>query len=129
MRNRLSRKKGVQLMIIKKIEEIAWQDVEMEGAKDARVRVVLGPADKAPTFAMRIFELGPGGHTPLHSHPFEHEVVILEGRIAAVSETGSRELEINDALLIYPDEIHRFANLSAAAAAKFMCLVPVGYQK
>ncbi len=116
-------------MIIKNIDSVIPRDVDMEGAKDVKVRVILGPADEAPNFAMRIFEMGPGGHTPFHSHPFEHEAVVLEGRIASVSSQGTKEHIINDVLLIYPGEKHQFKNLSAAESAKFMCLVPVEYQK
>ncbi|MFH1965331.1 MAG: cupin domain-containing protein [Acidobacteriota bacterium] len=116
-------------MIFKNLDSVPRQDVTMEGAKDVKVRVILGPADEAPTFAMRVFELGPGGHTPFHSHPFEHEAVILDGRIASVSSLGTKEHIINDVLLIYPDEEHQFKNLSETESARFMCLVPVAYQK
>lgn len=116
-------------MIIKNIEDVPVRDVNMEGAKDVKVRVVLGPADKAPTFAMRIFELAPGGHTPFHTHPFEHEAVILAGSIAAVTEDGDKPLKQGDVLLIMPDEQHQFKNLSDAEPARFMCLVPIEYQK
>ena len=61
-------------MLIKKIDEVKAKAVEMEGAKDVTVRVLFGPADGAPTFAMRVFEVAGGGHTPYHEHPFEHEV-------------------------------------------------------
>ena len=63
-------------MIIKTISDVAASPVQMEGAKNVSVRVVFGPADKAPTFAMRVFELDAGGHTPFHTHAFEHEVMI-----------------------------------------------------
>ena len=116
-------------MIIKNIDDVPMQDVTMEGAKDVKVRVVLGPADGAPTFAMRIFELAPGGHTPFHTHPFEHEAVILDGSIAAVSKAGDKPLQKGDVLLIEPDEKHQFKNLSDTEGARFMCLVPIEYQK
>lgn len=116
-------------MIIKKTDEVPAQDVTMEGAKDVKVRVVLGPADNAPTFALRIFELAPGGHTPFHAHPFEHEAVILEGTIAAGTEDGDKPLQVGDVLLVEPDEKHNFKNLSDTEPAKFMCLVPIEYQK
>lgn len=115
-------------MIIRNIDTVPLQEVKMEGASKVQVRIVLGPADKAPTFAMRVFELEPGGHTPLHSHPFEHEAFILEGSIGAVSEKDTRRLAVNDALLIYPGELHQFRNLSETEPARFICLVPVEYQ-
>ena len=116
-------------MIIKNIDQIPPQDVNMEGAKDVKVQVLLGPADNAPTFAMRVFELAAGGHTPLHTHPFEHEAVILDGDIAVVTEQGDRPLQKGDVLLVAPNEKHQFRNLSDTQTARFMCLVPIAYQK
>ena len=116
-------------MIIKKIDGVPMQDVYLEGAKDVKVRVLFGPADEAPTFSMRVFELAPGGHTPFHTHPFEHEAVILDGDIAAVTEQGEKPLEKGDVLLIMPGDKHQFKNLSNTQGARFMCLVPIEYQK
>lgn len=116
-------------MIIKNIDQVPLQDVNMEGAKDVKVRVVFGPADKAPTFAMRVFELAPSGHTPFHQHPFEHEAVLLDGDVAAVTETGEHPLKKGDTVLVPADEKHQFKNRSASQPARFMCLVPVQYQK
>lgn len=116
-------------MLIKKISDVPPQDVKMDGAKDVKVRVLFGPADNAPTFAMRIFELAPGGHTPFHTHPFEHEVVILDGDIAVVTESGDHLVEKSDVVLVPPDEKHQFKNRSNAKPARFMCLVPIAYQK
>ncbi len=54
-------------------------------------RVVIGRADGAPHFAMRVFEIGEGGHTPKHSHPWEHEMFYHSGR-ARCSATESGRL-------------------------------------
>jgi quercetin dioxygenase-like cupin family protein len=116
-------------MLIKKMNDVPPQDVQMDGAKDVKVRVLFGPADNAPTFAMRIFELAPGGHTPFHTHPFEHEVVILDGDIAVVTESGDRPVQKENVVLVAPDEKHQFKNRSNTKPARFMCLVPVKYQK
>lgn len=116
-------------MIIKNIDEVPAQDVNMDGAKDVKVRVLFGPADNAPTFAMRVFEMAPGGHTPWHTHPFEHEAMLLAGDIAVVTEVGDQQLKKGDVILMPPDEKHQFKNLSGTEAARFMCLVPIAYQK
>jgi quercetin dioxygenase-like cupin family protein len=116
-------------MIIKNIDEVPLQDVNMEGAKDVKVRVLFGPADDAPTFAMRVFELAGGGHTPWHTHPFEHEAILLDGDIAVVTEDGDRPLRKGDVILMPPEEKHQFKNLSGTEDARFMCLVPIAYQK
>ena len=116
-------------MIIKNIDQVPLHDVNMEGAKDVKVRVLFGPADNAPTFAMRVFEMAGGGHTPFHTHPFEHEAVLLDGDIAVVTEAGDRPLQKGDVILVPPEEKHQFKNLSETKSARFMCLVPIAYQK
>jgi quercetin dioxygenase-like cupin family protein len=121
--------KKVKSMIIRKLSDAAATTVQMDGAKDVSVRVIFGPNDKAPTFAMRVFELDGGGHTPFHTHAFEHEVVILSGEIAVVTETGPKPLKVGDMLLVMPNEQHQFKNLSATQKASFMCMVPIAYQK
>ena len=116
-------------MIVKKIGDVELKPVEMDGARDVSVRGVFGPADGAPTFAMRIFELAPGGHTPFHEHPFEHEILILEGPVALMSTEGPKTLSSGDTALIMPGEKHQFKSLSSRHHTRFMCLVPAQYQK
>ena len=53
--------------------KIEQRVVEMEGASGCKVRSLVGEGDGAPNFAMRQFEVEPGGHTPRHHHPYEHE--------------------------------------------------------
>ena len=115
-------------MIIKDPRDVPKVPVDMEGAKDVEVRVLLGPADNAPTFAMRIFDLAPGGHTPYHDHGFEHEVMILSGDIAITTTEGDRPVKVGDVALITPGESHQFKNQSQTEPASFMCLVPIAYQ-
>jgi quercetin dioxygenase-like cupin family protein len=115
-------------MLIKKPQDVPNVPVTMEGARDVKIRVLFGPQDQAPTFAMRIFEMAPNGHTPYHDHPFEHEVMILEGDIAIVSPESETPVQVGDVALIQPGETHQFKNLSDTQSARFMCLVPIAYQ-
>lgn len=115
-------------MIIKNMQEVPAQPVHMEGAKAVTVRVLLGPQDGAPTVAMRLFELAPGGHTPFHAHDFEHEVIILDGDIAVVTPDGPRPVQKDDVLLVPANAQHQFQNRSDTDSARFICLVPIAYQ-
>lgn len=114
-------------MLVKHIDEVPAKPVEMSGAKDVTVRVVFGRQDNAPNFAMRLFELSPGGYTPYHAHEFEHETLIMSGRIAIVTEAGERPLDVGEAVLVMAGEVHQFKNLSDDQQAKMICLVPVEY--
>ena len=60
--------------------QIKSQAVDMEGASGCHVRWLVGENVRAPNFAMRQFEIEPGGHTSKHFHPYEHEVYMFEGK-------------------------------------------------
>jgi len=87
-------------------------------------RVVFGPKQGAPTFVMRVFDLPPGTSSPFHTHDWEHEVFILSGTAAAVSEAGEVSLEPEDAIFVPPYEKHCFKN-TGQDTLRFMCLVPL----
>jgi quercetin dioxygenase-like cupin family protein len=116
-------------MLVKKIKDVPVVPVAMEGAQDVSVRVLFGPQDKAPTFALRQFELAPGGCTPYHAHPFEHEVVVMQGNIALIQEESETPITVGDVVMVTPDEKHQFRNVSDTEPAKMFCIVPVEYQK
>ncbi|MEM3553827.1 MAG: cupin, partial [Candidatus Bathyarchaeia archaeon] len=59
--------------------EVKPEEAIEEGASKLKVRWLITREIGAPNFAMRLFEMEPGGHSPLHTHPWEHEVFILEG--------------------------------------------------
>jgi len=110
-------------MKVQNLEQIESQGVTMEGAVDCRVRWLIGERDGAPNFAMRQFEVGVGGHTPKHSHPYEHEVFVLEGAGEILDGNTPRPLRAGDVIFVKPDEIHQFRN-TGDATLKFLCLVP-----
>lgn len=116
-------------MLVKKIKDVLAVSVKMEGAKNTRVRVLFGPEDGAPTFAMRLFELDKEGHTPYHNHPFEHEVIILDGKILAVTEKQEIPLNVGDVVMVMPGETHQFKNISDNKPASFICLIPLEHQR
>ncbi|HUT87962.1 MAG TPA: cupin domain-containing protein [Thermoguttaceae bacterium] len=110
-------------MEIKFAEDVAAKPVEMDEARGVRMRMLIGPQEDAPNFNMRMFEVDPGGHTPLHTHPWEHEVYVLEG--AGVVREGTREHKIAPGSCVYvpPDEEHQFLN-AGTETLRFLCLVP-----
>jgi quercetin dioxygenase-like cupin family protein len=110
-------------MKVNHYEQIPQRPVEMEGSHGCSVRWLLGERDAAPNFAMRQFEVAPGGYTPRHSHPYEHEVFILEGQGVVFEGNDPHTLKAGDVVLVKPDEIHQFRN-TGASPLKFLCLIP-----
>lgn len=103
--------------------DVSKTPVEMEGAKGAQIQWLIGKDDEAPTFAMRLFELQPGGHTPLHTHPHEHEVFVLEGTGIVRDNGQERPIGPENAILVPGGCEHNFEN-TGGSVLRFLCLIP-----
>lgn len=110
-------------MKVNHYEQVESQVVEMEGAKGCSVRWLVSESDGAPTFAMRQFQVDVEGHTPRHSHPYEHEVFVLEGQGVVYEGNVEHPLKAGDVIFVKPDEVHQFRN-TGSVPMKFLCLVP-----
>lgn len=95
----------------------------MNGAKGARMRMLIGPEDGAANFHMRHFEVEVGGCTPHHQHPYEHEILVLKGTGIAVSEQGDRPFKPHDVIFVPANEMHQFRN-TGSEPCEFICLIP-----
>ena len=110
-------------MKIAKSSNIKKSPVEMEGAKDVEIRWLISKDDGADNFAMRMFELQPGGHTPLHTHSQEHEVFIVEGRGILVYEDQEHEFEAEHVIFVPSNRKHQFKNTSDSLL-RMLCVIP-----
>ena len=114
-------------MKVQPIEAHAQNEVQMEGAVGAKMRMLIGPDDGAGNFHMRHFELSNGGNTPLHSHAFEHEVLVWSGggtvHIAGKDQAISR----GDVVFVPAGVAHQF-RAEAGGGLEFICLIPAPQQ-
>ncbi len=112
-------------MLVKDYRDVGQDDVDAEGAAGVKIRWLIAKDDGAPNFAMREFELEPGGHTPFHAHDWEHEVFILAGRGVVAGEGDEFPLEAGTVVLVPPNEKHNFKN-TGSDVLRFLCVVPHG---
>lgn len=98
------------------------QPVELEGAEKVSVRVLLGEADGAPTFTMRLFDVEAEGHTPRHAHPYEHQIIVQKGTGMLWTPDRQYELAPGMVALVAPDEEHQFQ--AGPDGLLFFCIVP-----
>ncbi|OGD76809.1 MAG: hypothetical protein A2Y64_06395 [Candidatus Coatesbacteria bacterium RBG_13_66_14] len=110
-------------MLVRRRVDVHQDAVTEPGAEGARIRWLITREDGAPTFAMREIEVDPGGHTPFHSHPWEHEVFVLEGSGAVVGKKGETPLGPGSVVLVPGGEEHNFKN-TGRATLRFLCLIP-----
>ena len=106
-----------------RVSEVEASRVEEEGAEKAWIKWLISKDDGAPNFSMRLFELEPGGRTPLHSHPWEHEVFILSGRCRVILGDEERVVEPETAIYVPPNLTHSFLNIGSEKL-RFLCLIP-----
>ena len=93
-------------------------------APGVTMRIVAGTAEKAPTFVMRVFEIQSGSATPLHAHPWEHEVFVLGGKGVVRSAGKETPVQEGDAAMVLPNEQHSFLN-TGKDMFRMICVVPL----
>lgn len=103
-------------------KDVKAKDVE-EGASKSRVRWLITEEMGAENFAMRLFEVEPEGYSPFHSHPWEHEVFILEGDGLVIDEVKESKFRAGDVIFVPANEKHQFKN-NGEKTVKFLCLIP-----
>ncbi|NWF56433.1 MAG: cupin domain-containing protein [Syntrophaceae bacterium] len=97
-----------------------------EQAKNATGRVVIGQADGANNFCMRVFEIGRGGMTGKHAHEWEHEVFVHSGNGAILRDGKWTPLSAGSVVFIPGKEEHQLKNTGEEPFV-FVCVIPSGF--
>lgn len=102
--------KGIIMQLNRK-DEVKAAAVEMEGAKDVTMKILIGADDGSEFIVMRYFTVAPGGHTPHHTHIQEHVVSIQKGRGVVIdADGGEHEVSAGDSVYVPSNEKHQFRN-------------------
>jgi len=106
----------------KKREEVP---VAVPGTEKAKCRWLVDRSSGAKTYALRLFEIEPGGIVPLHQHPEEHEIFVIGGKAEVMSVTGNTSARKDDVIFIPSNMIHGIDNRKGKEAFKFICVIPL----
>jgi quercetin dioxygenase-like cupin family protein len=88
------------------------------------VRWLVDKNDGAKNYAMRRFEIKAGGEVPLHSHPEDHEIYVLQGKGKFINDQGKEESGApGDVFYIPPLEKHTIINVGNDDFV-FLCVIP-----
>ena len=113
-------------MLVRDYREVEAKTAE-GGAEKTTVRWLISKKEGAPNFAMRLFEIGPEGYTPLHKHPWEHEAFVLEGEGVISSEQGEHPISSGSVVFVPEDELHQFKN-TGTDPLRILCMIPAGHR-
>ena len=78
--------------------------------REGSTNPVLGPDDGVPNYVMLYAEHEPGGSSPRHTHPWEHEAFIIEGSGTLMCDGETYPIRKGDAVLVPPGSDHQFTN-------------------
>ena len=108
------------------MKKVSHKDVRgssPEGTEGVDFRPLLAENVDPPNFHLRAFDIAPGGHTPLHTHAWEHEVFVVKGTGKIVLEGRSEPLTEGDAVFVEPSELHQFVN-DGNELMRMICVIP-----
>ncbi len=108
-----------------KIVHYSEVPAENPGGESAGVTIrwLISQEDGAPHYYMRVFEINPGGYSPLHRHPWEHEIYILSGEGEVVMEEGAVRVRPGTAIFVECEELHQLRNVGEQLL-RFICTIP-----
>jgi quercetin dioxygenase-like cupin family protein len=111
-------------MKINNNDDILATEVKMDGAKDVKMKILIGLNEESENIIMRHFIIAPGGNTPFHQHNYEHVVKIESNKGIAVDENGNgHEVRKGQSLFVKPNELHQFRN-PFSEDFEFTCIIP-----
>ncbi|HTU02749.1 MAG TPA: cupin domain-containing protein [Candidatus Sulfotelmatobacter sp.] len=105
-----------------------WEGAELvtydkPTVKGVSKRVLIGPKDGAAGFAMRYFEVQPGGNSAFEHHEEIHEVYVLRGRGKVLLGKTYHDIAEGDVIYIEPNEQHEL-RAAPDQILGFLCVAP-----
>ena len=112
-------------MKIMHYSEVESKNFDTNTAKGVVGRVLIGSADGAKNFCMRLFELSKGGYSPKHAHDWEHEIFFHAGKGEVFDKGRWTPVEPGYVLHVPENEEHQIRNTGDTPLV-FVCLIPAG---
>ncbi len=103
-----------QTMFIVNAASITVEDLAKNGAEKVKVKYLIDERQGSNRFALRLYTVEKGGHTPLDEHSYEHHVYVLSGqgllRQSKEQRLPLRTLQAGDSIFIPSNAVHQFSN-------------------
>jgi quercetin dioxygenase-like cupin family protein len=110
-------------MPVRKYRDLLATAVQMDGAKNVVKKIPIGASEGWQDHTLRTFTLAPGGHTPRHSHDWEHVNYIIRGKGNLMIDSQDHEVVEKDFAFVPPNIEHQFSN-PFDEPFEFICIVP-----
>ncbi len=112
-------------MVVGSKDDVVATPMRGEGIAGVVKRVLVSPADGWDGWVMRLFDVGPGGHTPRHAHDWPHINFVAAGRGSLYLDGAEHALEAGSYAYVPAGREHQF-RAAADEPLSFVCIVPEG---
>jgi quercetin dioxygenase-like cupin family protein len=103
---------------------IFYKEVEAKKVEEgSKLKIRWLNTEGSKNFAVRHFEIEPGGYSPHHSHPWEHEIFVLEGTGTVIGNEVVEAISVGNIISIPGEETHQIKN-TGKSTLKFLCIIP-----
>ncbi|MDD5294128.1 MAG: cupin domain-containing protein [Candidatus Izemoplasmatales bacterium] len=100
------------------------KDITAPDAKNAKIKVLIGPDEGWDNHVMREIIVDSGGYTPHHQHAWPHINYILEGAGALRMEEDVFPVVAGSYAYVPAHTMHQFQN-TGTEPFRFICIVPI----
>jgi len=101
---------------------------QVDGVSQVSETWLIGKKEGAQNFAMRYYQLEPGGSSRKEQHPYDHGILILQGRGEVLIDQDISSFERGDIIYIPPDALHQLSNTGTDLMG-FICVIPARREK
>lgn len=109
-------------MFVKNIQEIDKNQISGDGIQNVLKQVPVGP-EQGWENTLRVFTLQKDGHTPKHSHNWEHVNYVISGKGTLEMGGKKNELTTGSFAFVPPNVEHQYANAGKEDFV-MICIVP-----
>jgi len=110
-------------MFVGHLKDIEKKKISGEGIKNVTKQVPIGAKEGWRENVLRVFTIGPGGHTPNHSHDWEHVNYVISGRGTLEIDGKKHELPAGSFAFVPPNQKHQYSNTGKEDFV-MVCIVP-----
>jgi quercetin dioxygenase-like cupin family protein len=109
--------------MVNNIKDLEKLEVKHPSAANAAMKVLVGPNEGWDGYVMRVVEVGEGGFTPKHNHPWPHINYFIEGVGELMIDGKINPVEPGSYAFVPENALHQFRN-TGTEVFKFICIVP-----
>jgi len=110
-------------MVVGNIDEIDRKQISGDGIKNVLKQVPIGPDQGWKDHILRVFTIQKDGHTPKHSHDWEHINYVISGSGTLEINGDKYDLKNGSFAVVPPNVEHQYSNRGNDDFV-MICIVP-----